>query len=570
MVPPASQTWVPGQGPLPPPAKQGTDREPNSWVSDSTKKNLIPSLSNFITGFSQGCLIPFSSLSSFLSDDLRKAQFHIGETFLLYLFYALMVDFVENKLEENHEKGGSEIAYWGGTSTFFVLNAIVFVHLLINTTIASMAVNAAASNAEQAIKPEENQDKKAKRSNPPSALTDDPHACRCDVKLTLPALLNDPLTKISSKLLLTLLRSIPTWGPPAATIYASIVYGNALVESRLSMCVDHRRDYIRQHIFSVMGYGASFLALAGLAYRIIHQSTGLGGTLLYDALFIYFYDQAIINAWRSNMHFRVDHFQFDPSYIFRRALDSYIADATPKIMESLSMGQKSPSSIDKLMDSINHPAVRALTSIDLRQKDLALNNPNVQLYVTMIQPTLIKIIAGVAQIPSNNGVYYGNKLYKWGQIFGFELPGTALASNLRTLTKAGYFYREYLQEWANSICMAAGVPPIRIEGKNASEEFILDDPDDVFYESPPQIPEPESEGEEEPAPGAIILNDRAVVIDESYVPGGSATARTLTSGRTRHGGTVARVSKNGVPLKAQSYGYAETPFQTKSGKPFGR
>ena len=102
-------------------------------------------------------------------------------------------------------------------------------------------------------------------------------------------ILNDPVTTLFGAARLWMFGLIPIAGSIAVSLYGSIIYGNSLIQSRLSMTLEKRREYITNHIFSVFGYGAAFLFITQCAYWGVHHLTGRDGFLVYDALFTFLY-----------------------------------------------------------------------------------------------------------------------------------------------------------------------------------------------------------------------------------------------------------------------------------------
>jgi len=571
------RTWIPGQNaPLPP-----TPSPPSSYfsqLSKNAKKNLTITGRNFFKGLTEGAGLLGVPFTIGFSEPLRETAGKALAWNLAYFAMATASDFLHDNLQyqagaiDADNKPIHPISYSThlmslalGTG-FLTVNGLIFVHFLIRNSIDNLAIASAA-----------NKDKTEE---------EDKHKCECEFKPTIPGLLNDPFTNFFGMKRLTELRFIPYVGWLAGGIYGSLYYGNALVQLRLpSMCLDHRREYVKDHVFAVMGYGASMLLTTQIAYMMMEEYAGRDGFLLYDALFCMVYQLYIIHSITSGLDYASDPLGFDPTYLDRRAVDNYLADLGPLISNAFT--DESPSWVptDKILAILRSRVIRTWTQIDLRSLDQFLQNPNIKAYVKLIQPTLIKIIEGVSEIPGMESVKVGKRLEKWLKPLGIKSEGLDLARTLWEIVKKGYFYEDFLNPIANSINHAAGVKmtlkPFPKQ-KGTTTEIILP--------ANPQLPAPQALPQQQAAAPTLTLREsqqgftmplakddnpkarRRVVVDNSgseilndYDPvgnTGAATTRTVITNPKAP--APIRYDKHGKPLYAQTISSANGTNNTRT------
>jgi hypothetical protein len=131
-----------------------------------------------------------------------------------------------------------------------------------------------------------------------------------------------------------------------------------MIQGRLSMCLEGSRDYIRNHIFSVIGYGASMMALTeGIAY-LLWLKTGRASPLIYDALFSLIYAQFIVHSSFARLEFSTDPYPFHPFSQVHLYFEAFVNKYKKSLTDALQGENKDSFLANKILPVLQHDFIR--------------------------------------------------------------------------------------------------------------------------------------------------------------------------------------------------------------------
>lgn len=550
--------WHPGQGPLPAPPEP---IKPTSLLSDSTHAAISDSSYNFMKTFIDG-LNQLSVIPAILFDGTIRSTFSQALTRnLSYLALAIASSYLEDysKKYSDDYVPHPDIVNTALTVGFLTVNTFIFTRFLISSTVDNMSIAAAV-----------------RKQKLPHL---DKHTCQCDMNLSIPAVLNDPLTNFFGAIRAMNLSLIPIVGQPAMVVYGGIFYGSGLIHLRLSQCLSHRRAYVKDHVFSVMGYGASFLALTQLFYTLLKKYSGANNFIVYDAIFTMMYQMYIVHSLTAGLDFPQDAITFDPSYLDNRAVQAYLSDLEPIIKKTLSGKKPGWFPADKALELLHSKSIRYWTRLDIRSLERFLQNPSNKLWVKMNQPMLMTVLDELAAIPDNQGVKIGKRLEKWLGLMGIEIEQLNLARTVWNLSQEGYFSTEFLEGIRKAINKVAGVTPELCRAQTSKQTRV-----EVVLKEAQAVVVHDDTGSASNAAAATksrrrvaVLSQDGIQVNDDYVQGRTETeppnrtvyhqqpqaVRRTADGKKVYAKTIDHTNRSAGPSAGPSAG------QTKSRSPSG-
>ncbi len=484
-TPPTELKWIPGktQIPLPPKPKQSYF----SWFSETARSSSsVKTAYNFMNGFINGLTVaPLSLLYPFsVSAEVSRVEARIWATNLAYLSIALGIDYIHDAVWAHPKDTDSPSKTISRDTCELLLFITVATPFFINNAVHYLSL----STAVRQEKLSHLENLTCENQTYPNRQE---HTCPSQTNPNIALLLSEPLSNVGISIGLVLGKifaadyGMLTSG--AFRLGAATLYGSTMIQGRLSTCLEGSRDYVRNHIFSVIGYGTSMLALTeGIAY-LLWLKTGRESPLIYDALFSLIYAQFIVHSSFARLDFSRDPYAFHPFSQVHLYFEAFVNKYKKSLTDALQKDSKDSFLINTILPVLQHDLIRYWTTIDLRSLDQALENSSIQLYVELTQPTLMKVIDGISEIPDNTGIVLGKRLQKWGKHIGFKSELTELARTLWEISKRGYFSAEFLDPIRNSINKAAGINAPAIapvpSKKTKARELDATTGDEIFHDA---------------------------------------------------------------------------------------
>lgn len=471
------QVWLPGQK-IPEPSKKS-----NSYFGwfNHTDNSLVQTGKNFLTGLSSGLsAIPMSFHYAYnVSPSVTKVELRVLATNMLYFGLALGIDYLHDKAWNEPEDQPQSTAKSISELALFILISTPF---LINNSIHYLSLQSAVSREKFAHL----EKLTCKDADYPNKYE---HTCSTQTNPNVALLLSEPLANLEIAIGLVLGKAfIADYGLATRLFHqlaAGTFYANSLIQNRLSMCLEGSRDYVANHFFSVMGYGASMMLLTQLIAMYVYAKTGRESSLIYDAIFSMVYAQFIVHTSFSKLDFTPDAFPLPVFYPVQSLAQDFIDHRKDNLSALLADNQPDHWLKKTATSVINNSFFRHWSTLDLRSLDQALENSSIALYLELTHPTWNAVIDGVSQIPDKTGIHIGKRIEKWGKKVGFKSAQTDLARTLWEISKKGYFSEQFLEPIRNSLNKAAGLPPTNMARvpKNAKPKEIKLEDNDEFMDA---------------------------------------------------------------------------------------
>lgn len=458
MVPKETQEWIPGQTSIPAPPDSEQTRM--GWFSKSFAGSLLQDSSlHLAEGFTQGLtVLPLTLSSPFIhSPAVSRVMTRIWAINLFYLTMALMIDLIHDKLWG--EERETSLKSFTRDACEILLFMLICLPFAINNFIHNMSLVTALR---------EDKLSHLEKYNCPAD-----HQCHKQTLPNVPLLLSEPLSNVGVTAGLALGRILlADYGLLTSGVLQlgmATLYGTSLIQGKLSFCLQKRRQYIKNHVYSVVGYGASMMALSeGVAY-LLWLKTGRASPLIDDALFSMIYALYILHSMISHVDFSANRYGFHPFSQVHLYFEASILKNKDALIEWIQGKNEASNFSTEVLQLMQSDPFRVWSTLDFRSLDLFLQNPSAKLYVQLSHATLNKIIAGASVIPDNISIQIGKMIAKWGKYIGLRTEMTDLALALGEIIDRGYLSPAFLDRIKMSIDKAAEAPavnPVLVPHKN--------------------------------------------------------------------------------------------------------